>query len=394
MAAFRRRIKPVAGERNDAKAHLGAGEGLGQHPAVPRRQVEIVHRPGDVEIGIGVEPFDERDALVAQVAFHLEIGIEAEGDRLPVLKPSAELAFQGQFRKIGNMRRHARHRQATLRGAVLADVIALAPVGIGHDGLAADLVKGDVLRRMARRRGDGGEGAVRELGHELQHLHAAHGAADHREQFPDPQMIKQKPERADHVADCDHRKIKPPGPAGLRVGFARAGGAHAAAQDIGANDEVAIGVEDLAGADHHFPPAGLAGDRMGLGHVLIPGKRVADQDGVGAVFVQGPVGLVGDGEVDEIDAAVQAQRLLPAQPHPVARQGSGVKPTVCAVPTRAGAGSGHEAFRSRGTKRGIKKPNSWQPRPRVSMFSLIFGAHGVSLFPPPGRASRTCERHP
>ena len=41
-------------------------------------EIEIVHRAGDVEIGVGVEPVDEADPLVAQIALDLEIGVEAE----------------------------------------------------------------------------------------------------------------------------------------------------------------------------------------------------------------------------------------------------------------------------------------------------------------------------
>ena len=38
-----------------------------------------------------------------------------------------------------------------LRGLrALLEIAAAAPVGIGHHGLAADLVEGDVLGRMAR----------------------------------------------------------------------------------------------------------------------------------------------------------------------------------------------------------------------------------------------------
>src|SRR3546814_5945499 len=56
-----------------------------------------------------------------------------------------------------------------------------APVEIGHDRLAADLVEGDVLRRVAGRGGDGhrGEDLVRILRRPLEHLHAAHRPAGH-----------------------------------------------------------------------------------------------------------------------------------------------------------------------------------------------------------------------
>ena len=59
----------------------GAAERLGQIAAVIRRQVEIVHRAGDRQIGIGVEPADERAALVAQIALHLE-HVAEQGDGL------------------------------------------------------------------------------------------------------------------------------------------------------------------------------------------------------------------------------------------------------------------------------------------------------------------------
>src|SRR6267378_1418382 len=44
--------QPVAGEREQAEAHRRAAEDIGQYAALLRCQVEIIHRPGDVEIGI------------------------------------------------------------------------------------------------------------------------------------------------------------------------------------------------------------------------------------------------------------------------------------------------------------------------------------------------------
>ena len=72
------------------------------------------------------------------------------------------------------------------------------------------------------------------------------------------------------------------GLAGRRVGRGRTGRAHAAAEDVGADDEEAVGVDRLAGADHQLPPAGLAGDRIDVGDMLVAGQRMADQHGVGS----------------------------------------------------------------------------------------------------------------
>ena len=52
------------------------------------------------------------------------------------------------------MRGHARHRKAVARVRAELQVAPLAPVGIGHDGLPADLVEGDVLRGVPRSGGD------------------------------------------------------------------------------------------------------------------------------------------------------------------------------------------------------------------------------------------------
>jgi hypothetical protein len=57
-------------------------------------EVEVVHRPGDVEVGVGVEPVGEADPLVAQIALDLEVGVEAEALGLAVLQPAAELVGQ------------------------------------------------------------------------------------------------------------------------------------------------------------------------------------------------------------------------------------------------------------------------------------------------------------
>ena len=291
------------------------------------REVEIVHRPRDVEVGVGVEPVDEADALVAQVALDLEVGIEAVGQACAVLQRAAELAVQGGLAEIGDVRRHARHRQAAGRAPAGVQVVAALPVGIGHDRLAADLVEGDVLRRMARRGGDR-HGAEHPLGiarRPLQHLHPAHRAADHAEQPLDAQMVEQQRLQPDHVADGDHREAEPEGLAGRDVAIDRAGGAHAAAQHVGADHEVALGVERQARPDRELPPAGLAGHRVAAGGELVAGQRVADQDGVGALGVEAAVGLVGDVDRAELGAAVELERHRVREPGAVAGQAGGIQ---------------------------------------------------------------------
>ncbi len=148
-------------------------------------------------------------------------------------------------------------------------------------------------------RGGGGDADGREqplgiVGRPLQHLHPAHRAADHREQRLDAQRVDQHGLGADHVGDGDHREAQAVGPSGFRVDRGRTGRAHAAADHVRADDEVLCRVERAALADDLGPPAGLAGERVDRGDVLVEGKRVADQDGVGALGVQPPVGAVGD----------------------------------------------------------------------------------------------------
>ena len=128
-----------------------------------------------------------------------------------------------------------------------------------------------------------------------------------------PRPIDQHGLRAHHVGNGDDREIQSPQLAGRGIGRGRPGRAHAAADHVGADDEVAVGVERPARADHGLPPAGLAGHRVHVVDMLVAGQRMADQDGVGAIGVELAIGLVGDLERREIDAAIELQRLIDAE---------------------------------------------------------------------------------
>ena len=126
-------------------------------------------------------------------------------------------------------------------------------------------------------------------------------------------MVEQPLLGADHVAHGDYRKRQCPRLAGRGIDVLRTGRPHAAAEHVGADNEIPVRVEHQAAADHRFPPARLVGDRMGVGDILVAGQRVADQDGVRAIRVEFAVGLIRDRKRAEIDPAVEPQRLVHKQ---------------------------------------------------------------------------------
>ena len=89
--------------------------------------------------------------------------------------------------------------------------------------------------------------------------------------------------------------------------------AHAGADHVRADHEIALGVDRPARPDHGLPPARLLGHRMDVGDVLVAGEGVADQHRVAALGVERAVGLIGDLERGEIDAGIEPKRLVHAE---------------------------------------------------------------------------------
>ena len=170
----------------------------------------------------------------------------------------------------------------------------------------------------------------------MQHLHAAHRSADDAEQRFDPEPVEQHGLRADHVGDGDDGKSSPHS---LPVaGLVEAGPVDPMQPPItfAADDEISVGIERTAGTDHDFPPAGLAGQRMRIGDVLVEGQRVADQDGVGTIRVELAIGLIGDLERRQIDAAIEPQGLVRAEFHYLRSRMIGLLRAILAVDRRTG----------------------------------------------------------
>ena len=90
----------------------------------------------------------------------------------------------------------------------------------------------------------------------------------------------------------------------------RAGAAHAAAENVGADDEEAICIDRQSGTDHRIPPSWLAGDRMLLSHILVQGERMADQHRIGPIGVQCAIGAIGDGMAPQVRAAFQLDPIV------------------------------------------------------------------------------------
>ena len=54
-AGFGGRKQPIADERNDAEARRRAAKRFRYHSVIVAGEIEVIHRPGQIEIGVGVE---------------------------------------------------------------------------------------------------------------------------------------------------------------------------------------------------------------------------------------------------------------------------------------------------------------------------------------------------
>ena len=170
---------------------------------------------------------------------------------------------------------------------------------------------------MLRRRRDrhGGEDPVGKARRPLQHLHAAHRAADDAEQRVDAEVIDQHGLGAHHVADGDDRQIEA---IGRPVAGLTEAGPVVPMQPpttFEADHKEAVGVDRPARPDHRLPPAGLARDRVPVGDMLVAGQRMADEDGVGFLRVELAIRLIGDSERREPCAGIEFEHPVGAEPH-------------------------------------------------------------------------------
>ena len=133
----------------------------------------------------------------------------------------------------------------------------------------------------------------------LERLHAPERASGHRREPLDSKLVQERTLGSHHVRDGDHREVRAVRLSRRRVERRRSRRPAAAAEQVRGDDEVPVGVERLAGADHPVPPAepltgravavvgpepvaGALRRRLGreAGRVGITAERVADEDHV------------------------------------------------------------------------------------------------------------------
>ena len=144
--ALSRREQPVAGVRRDQDSSIGPAECFLQGP-VGRGQIEIVHRVGEAQIAVRVEPLDKSLTLVVEVALHFEFRFLQQLVRGPfaVLQLAAELVLERNLAEVRDVSHHAGQSEPERRSLFLIVVAAFVEIRIGENRSPTDRVKGDSL---------------------------------------------------------------------------------------------------------------------------------------------------------------------------------------------------------------------------------------------------------
>ena len=173
------REQPVGADPDERNRRFDAAQPR-RLPAIPTDVVEI-HRARQVEIAVGVEPLREGVAVVMEVALDVERRAERrvehgaggrDCDRSA--GPCSPSSGTSPCRPCGQWPDPRDGKTPS------AGVCAAAPIGIGHDRAAADLVHSDALGVERAGGGDGNDAGdeLRMPGRPLQRLEPADRATD------------------------------------------------------------------------------------------------------------------------------------------------------------------------------------------------------------------------
>ena len=262
---------------------------------------------GDDEVGVGVEAGQQLAGVVVEVG--LDLVAAADGGVLLALMGPSEAGVEFGGAAVGRVRQRPGQAQAPHGADGVGVVVAVEEEGVRHDGELLEVAPGELV--------GGGRGAG---GHEHQVAYPlrvadgpfdgavpAQGGADDQVEGIDSQGVRQARLGCDGIACGQPWEARAPG-AAVGCDGGGAGRALAPAQDVGGDDEVAVGVDGPAGADQVAPPArcGVAGTGL-AGHVGVAGQRMQDQDGVVVLGGQLAPGLEGEVGVGQNLAGLQGQ---------------------------------------------------------------------------------------
>ena len=122
------------------------------------------------------------------------------------------------------------------------------------------------------------------------------------------ELFQQQTVDFDNIAHGNFGKTGAVRDACFRVDGRGTGRAHATAQDVGTDDKVAVCIDTAAGADHVIPPAaGFSRIVMFARDMGVAGQRMADKHDIVARLVQRPARFVGNIDLPEDFAVVQAK---------------------------------------------------------------------------------------
>mmetsp|Transcript_4819 Transcript_4819/g.19324 ORF Transcript_4819/g.19324 Transcript_4819/m.19324 type:complete len:325 (+) Transcript_4819:330-1304(+) len=224
-----------------------------------------VHLLRDCHVGKGVHARLELLPLV------LEVGPDLEEPVFPLLAP--ELSMERLRCAIGHHRHLARNSQA-LQRKIVGIAAPAAPFRVRVDCLPLALGHADLPRRVVSAAGDRHHSLhkVSSAERPLQGLHAPQRAAHHRGDLVGAKLLLHHAEVQLHgVSHGDLREVDQVGQLRLRIQAHRPGGAVAGAQNVGAHDQVLVGVEGLAGPQQPRPP---------LVHLAVARERMAHDEHV------------------------------------------------------------------------------------------------------------------
>ena len=124
------------------------------------------------------------------------------------------------------------------------------------------------------------------------------------------QVLGESQVHFDEVVHIDLREIESPAFSSVRIGRGRSSRTGTASQQVGGDDEEAVGVDGATRSDDVVPPPWAIRSRVETCCVGVSGESVTDVHRIVTSFIESAVGFVGDGDVIETATSDQMERVV------------------------------------------------------------------------------------